>query len=151
MNDLHQKVIAQRLERVLIAFFVLATLFLLVVYVAAPSIYTQTLLFEPSTTDRYPLSATLFLVGILVFIAVLIVGVVHHWRWLFWLLLVAFGFMVEPIFDASNRLAGGDACKEYCYRHDCRPQTSRVLLLRQPPQPSVLPLRAKQFYPGVPL
>src|SRR6266704_3473699 len=55
------------------------------------------------------------------------------------------------IFDASNRFAEDDTCKECCYRRDCRPQTARVLLLRQPSQPSVLPLRAKQFYPGVPL
>jgi hypothetical protein len=97
MHDLHQQVIGRRLEKVLIAFFVLAALFVVVVYVAAPSIYTKGLLLEPSPTDRYPLPATLFLVALLMFIAVVIVGVVRHWRWLFWLLLVAFGFSILEI------------------------------------------------------
>jgi hypothetical protein len=96
-NDTHQLVLLRRLERILIAFFLLTILFLLVVYVAAPSIYTQTLSLHPSPTDRYPLSVTLFLIAILVFIAILIVGVVRHWRWLFWLLLVAFGFSIFQI------------------------------------------------------
>jgi hypothetical protein len=106
MNDLHQKVIVQRLETVLIAFFVLAALSLLVVYFTDPSIYTKTLLFEPSTTDRYPLPATLFLVGILIFIVVLIIGVMRHWRWLFWLILVAFGFSILEIPATILQLTG---------------------------------------------
>jgi hypothetical protein len=106
MHDIRQQVSVQRLEKVLIAFFVLATLFLLVVYVADPSIYTKTLLLKPSPADRYPLPATLFLLAILVFIAVLIVGVVCHWRWLFWLLLVAFGFSILEIPAALLQLAG---------------------------------------------
>jgi hypothetical protein len=96
-NDTHQTVLVHRLERVLIGFFLLATLFLLVVYFVDPSIYTDTLMLAPSPTNRYPLAATLFLVGILLFIAVLIVGVVQHWRWLFWLLLIAFGFSILQI------------------------------------------------------
>jgi hypothetical protein len=105
-NDTHQQVQLRRLERILIAFFLLAVLFLLVVYVAAPSIYTQTLSLHPSLTDRYPLPTTLFLVAILVFIAVLIVGVVRHWRWLFWLLLVAFGFSIFQIPVTILQLTG---------------------------------------------
>ncbi|GAC1350480.1 MAG: hypothetical protein NVSMB27_33390 [Ktedonobacteraceae bacterium] len=105
-NDKHQLVLLQRLERILIAFFVLAALSLLVVYFADPSIYTKTLLFTPSATDRYPLPATLFLVAILVFIAVLIVGVTRHWRWLFWLILVAFGFSILQIPATILQLTG---------------------------------------------
>ena len=85
MHDTHQQVILHRLEYVLLAFFLLAALFLVAVYVAAPSIYTQTLLLQLSPTDRYPLAATLFLVGILVFVAIVIVGIMRHWRWLFWI------------------------------------------------------------------
>jgi predicted MFS family arabinose efflux permease len=98
--------LVRRLERLLLAFFLLATLFVVVVYVAAPSIYTETLMLEPAPTDRYPLRATLFLVGIVVFIAVLMVGVVCHWRWLFWLLLVAFGCMVLEIPATILQLTG---------------------------------------------
>src|SRR5207302_2575657 len=86
--------------------FILATLFLLVVYIIAPSIYTQTLQLQPSPAERYPLPATLFLVAILLFIIVLVVGVLRHWRWLFWLLLVAFGFSILEIPATILQLAG---------------------------------------------
>jgi len=74
----------------MIAFFVLAALSLLVVYVADPAIYAQSLSLASSPADRYPVPVTLFLVGILAMIALLILGIVRHWRWVFWLMLVAF-------------------------------------------------------------
>src|SRR5205823_3449583 len=89
-----------------IAFFLVAVLFLFVVYFADPSIYTNTLLLNPSPTDRYPIPVTLFLVAILVFIAVLIVGVLRHWRWLFWLILIAFGFSILEVPATILQLAG---------------------------------------------
>ncbi|MFL5657578.1 MAG: hypothetical protein ACJ8CB_25780 [Ktedonobacteraceae bacterium] len=104
MNDRYQQVLLHRLERVLITLFLLLALFVVAVYAAAPSIYTNML--TPSTTDRYPLPTTLFLVALLVFIAVLIVGVVRHWRWLFWLLLVAFSFMILEIPATILQLTG---------------------------------------------
>jgi pimeloyl-ACP methyl ester carboxylesterase len=79
-----------RLEMAVIAFFILAALSLLVVYVASPSIYVQSLSLTSSPADRYPVPVTLFLVGVLAVIALLILGVVRHWRWLFWLILIAF-------------------------------------------------------------
>lgn len=105
-NEIHQKDLLRRLEGVLVAFFLLATLFLLVVYFVDPSIYTDTLMLQKSPTDRYPLAATLFLVGIVMFIAVLVVGVVQHWRWLFWLLLVAFACMILEIPATILQLMG---------------------------------------------
>src|SRR5947209_12764392 len=105
-SDRHQQLLVRRLERILIAFFLLAVLFLIVVYVAAPSIYTSTLLLQPSSTDRYPLPITLFLVAILIFIAILIVGVLRHWRWLFWLVLIAFGFSILEIPATILQLIG---------------------------------------------
>jgi hypothetical protein len=105
-NDTHQQLLLHRLERTLIAFFLLAALFLLVVYVTVPSLYTETLLLQPSPTDRYPLAVTLFLLAILAFIAVLIVGVLQHWRWLFWLLLLAFGFSILEIPATILQLMG---------------------------------------------
>lgn len=104
--DPHRLVLVRRLERVLLAFFLLALLFLCVIYVAAPSLYTNTLLLKPSPTDRHPLPATLFLVSIAVWIAVVMVGVVRHWRWLFWLLLVAFGSMLLEIPATILQLTG---------------------------------------------
>ena len=79
-----------RLERAVIAFFILAALSLLVVYIADPAIYAHSLALTSSPADRYPVPVTLFLVGILAGIALLILGVMHHWRWLFWPMLVAF-------------------------------------------------------------
>jgi len=73
-----------------IAFFILAALSLLVVYLADPAIYAQSLSLASSPAERYPVPVTLFLVGILAVIALLILGVVRHWRWVFWLMLVAF-------------------------------------------------------------
>jgi hypothetical protein len=95
-----------RLERAVIAFFILAALSLLVVYFADPSIYTKTLMFQPTSSNRYPLAATLFLVAILAFISVLIYGVLHHWRWLFWLLLIANGFSILEVPATILQLTG---------------------------------------------
>jgi hypothetical protein len=106
MKDTQQRVLLRRLERVLLAFFLLAALSLLVVYFADPSIYTNTLTLQSTTTERYPLPATLFLIGILGFIAVLIIGVTRHWRWLFWLILIAFGFSVLQIPATILQLSG---------------------------------------------
>src|SRR5260221_14753162 len=106
MYDLHRQVIVKRLQQVLITFFMLAALFLVVVYVADPSIYTKTLLLEPSPADRYPLPVRLFLLGILVFIAVGNLGVVRHWRWLFCVLLVSFGFMALDVPATILQLLG---------------------------------------------
>ncbi len=78
------------LEMAVIAFFILAALSLLVVYLADPAIYAQSLSLASSPAERYPVPVTLFLVGILAVIALLILGVVRHWRWVFWLMLVAF-------------------------------------------------------------
>ncbi|MBA2677388.1 MAG: hypothetical protein H0U76_03180 [Ktedonobacteraceae bacterium] len=86
-----------RLEMVVIAFFALAALSALVVYIVDPSIYARTLLLRVSPADHYPVPVTLFLVGLLTGIALLIYGVVHHWRWVFWLTLVAFSSSVIQV------------------------------------------------------
>src|SRR5262249_54490267 len=97
MQDLDHQVTRSRLELKLIACFVGCALVIVAVYVTAPSIITQGLMLSPSATDRYPLIATVFLLALLGFIGVLIIGVLRHWRWLFWLLLIAFGFSVLQV------------------------------------------------------
>jgi uncharacterized membrane protein YidH (DUF202 family) len=106
VKNAHQHALVLGLERTLMAFLLLAMFFVAVVYVVAPSIYTNTLLFQASPTDRYPFSATLFLIGIVIGIAVVMVGVVRHWRWLFWLLLIAFGFSILEIPATILQLTG---------------------------------------------
>ncbi len=95
-----------RLEMAIIAFFVLAVLISLVVYVADPSIYAQALSLTPSQADRYPVPVTLSLVGIIVLITFLSIGVVRHWRWLFWLILLAFSSSVLHIPVTLLQIAG---------------------------------------------
>jgi hypothetical protein len=90
MKIITKRSVAARLEMAVIAFFILAAISLLVVYATDPAIYAQTLQLASSPGDRYPVPVTLFLVGILTMIAVLTLGVLRHWRWLFWLMLVAF-------------------------------------------------------------
>jgi hypothetical protein len=86
----HQKVPVQRLEKSLITFYGLLILSLLIIFAVEPSIYTTTLSPGLATTERYPLPAILFLVALVAFVSILGYGVAHHWRWLFWLILVAF-------------------------------------------------------------
>ena len=105
-SDTQPQVITRRLERTLLTFFLLATLFAIGVYLWAPSIYTDLLMLPTDPSDRYPILVTLFLLTLVVFIAVLIVGVRRHWRWLFWLLLIAFGAMILDIPVTILQLAG---------------------------------------------
>src|SRR5262249_39369737 len=49
---------------------------------------------------------TFFMLAILLLIGVLIVGVVQHWKWLFWLLLLAFGFSVLQVPATILELTG---------------------------------------------
>ena len=93
----HQKVPLQRLEKSLITFYGLLLLNLLIIFAVQPSIYTTTLPPGLATTERYPLPAILFLIALVAFISILLYGVVHHWRWLFWLILVAFAGAVIQI------------------------------------------------------
>lgn len=102
----HQMLVQRRLEQVLVAFFVGCALFVIVLYAVAPSIYIMALKLTSAPTERYPFPLTLFLIALLAFIAVVIVGVVRHWRWLFWLLLVAFGFSILALPATILQLTG---------------------------------------------
>lgn len=90
MNTLIYTPTARRLEVAIITFFTLTLLSLLVVYAIDPSIYLQTLKLTSSPGDPYPWPATLFLICLVIFISSMMIGVLRHWRWLFWLLLIAF-------------------------------------------------------------
>jgi hypothetical protein len=100
-----QRILQQRLEQALMAFFALVTLSLVAIYGLDPSVYTQVLSLD-SAGSAYPLPATLFLVVILVFIVTLIVGVRRHWRWVFWMILLAFSAGVLDILVTPLQLLG---------------------------------------------
>lgn len=79
----------QRLEKALVGFFLLCGLSIVVVYIVDPALYAKALQ-QPATGDISLISLPgLFLIGILGLISTIIYGVIHHWRWLYWLLLLA--------------------------------------------------------------
>jgi hypothetical protein len=84
------RAMGHRLEIAMVAYFIFVALSLLVVYLADPAIYAHSLSLTSSSADRYPVPVTLFVVGVFAVIALLIFGVVRHWRWVFWLMLLAF-------------------------------------------------------------
>jgi hypothetical protein len=77
--------LTRRLQWTLLAYFCLSALFLLVVYLAAPSIYTHILLLMPSLTGRSPAAAALLLMGVGVFLVIVMIGVLRRWSPVFWL------------------------------------------------------------------
>jgi hypothetical protein len=96
--------LCRRLQGTLLAFFCLSALVLVVVYVAAPSIYTNTLSLMPSPTGHSPVAATLLLVSVGGFLAIVMMGVLRRWRWVFWLVLVATGSMMRPFHSRGKLL-----------------------------------------------
>lgn len=97
--------IGMSLEMGLIAFFLLVATSLLVVYLADPAIYAQSLSLTSSPAERYPVLVTLSLVGILGLITLLILGIARHWSWLFWLILLAFtGSVIQIPVDGLQLL-----------------------------------------------
>jgi hypothetical protein len=99
--------LSRRLQLTRLAFFLLAILFLVVMDVAAPSIYTNTLLLIPSLTGRYPAAAMLLLIGIGGFLAIVMVGVLRRWRSR--VLARASGLhRNDPRYSRNDLAAGGD-------------------------------------------
>lgn len=104
--DMPAQRLSRRLQQALLAFFLLVTLLLVAVYIAAPSLYKDTLSLIPFPTGRSPAAALLLLAGVGVFIALLMVGVLRRWRWVFWLVLVAFGAMILDVPATILQLTG---------------------------------------------
>src|SRR5439155_19159207 len=55
---------------------------------------------------RSPAAATLLLVGVGVFLALVMISVLRRWRWVFWLVLVAFSGMILDIPATLLQLTG---------------------------------------------
>ena len=81
------RVTVNRTQAVVLGFALLAWLSLIGILVAAPETLDSTLRLLPG--NRQPAELA-FLVALSAFIALLAVGVVRRWRWMFWLVLVAF-------------------------------------------------------------
>jgi hypothetical protein len=77
-----------RTQGLVLGFFVLAWASLAAIFALSPSVRDLTLSTSPGSGA---VPAPVFLIGLLGFLLALATGVVRKWRWLFWLLLLAFG------------------------------------------------------------
>jgi hypothetical protein len=84
-----------RIQALVLGFFVVALVSLLVILVEAPDVYDQAL----RLPDGSGVAEVAFLAALTGFIGVLAVGVLRRWRWTFWLILVAFlaGILRVPV------------------------------------------------------
>ncbi len=104
--NLTQHAPAKLLERALVVFVGLLLVSLLIIFAIEPSIYTTTLWPGWAPTERYPWPVLLFLGALTIFLCILMYGVLHHWRWLFWPILVAFTGSLIQIPVESLQLLG---------------------------------------------
>jgi hypothetical protein len=89
-----------RTQALVLGFFGLVWATLVVLFTVAPEVYYQAMKLPSTGADL------LFLVGISAFIALLVVGVLRRWRWMFWLIAVAFLFGVLRLPASVLTLAG---------------------------------------------
>ncbi len=85
-----------RTQALVLGFFLMVLASLVVILAVAPEVYEQALRLPPSW-PRW--AAIAFLTALTVFIVLLSVGVLRRWRWIFWLILVAFlaGVLRVPV------------------------------------------------------
>jgi hypothetical protein len=89
MNTTHPAPV-KLLEKALITFVGLLLVSLLIIFAIEPSIYITTLWPGWMPAGRYPWPVLVLLGALIALLGMLMYGVLHHWRWLFWLLLTAF-------------------------------------------------------------
>jgi hypothetical protein len=90
-----------RIQGLVLGFFLVVWVSLLAILVVAPEVYDQAL--RPPGGRGAELAVLAALSGL---IGVLAVGVVRRWRWTFWLILVAFLFGVLRVPVAALQLTG---------------------------------------------
>jgi purine-cytosine permease-like protein len=84
-----------RTQALVLGFFVVAFSSLLVILVAAPDVYDRAL----RLPDGSGVAEVAFLAVLTALLGLLAVGVLRRWRWIFWLVLVAFlaGILRVPV------------------------------------------------------
>ena len=92
-----------RTQRLVLAFFALAWLLLAVIVALSPAVRDESVRRMPGSGAP---ATVAFLAALLVLLAVLGIGVVRRWRWLFWLLLLAFAAGALRVPVAALQLSG---------------------------------------------
>jgi hypothetical protein len=91
-----------RTQALVLGFGLLAWTSLIVILLIAPEVYDQAL---PATSHHRAAEAT-FLVLLTALLGLLAIGVLRRWRWMFWLVLVAFLFGLARVPVAVLQLTG---------------------------------------------
>jgi uncharacterized membrane protein (DUF2068 family) len=88
--------VVNRSQALVLAFFAGVLIALVAIRVLAPAAYSDALKLPPGAS---PVLLNSFVAGVIVLVALVSIGVVGRWRWLFWLLLVAFvaGILRLPV------------------------------------------------------
>jgi threonine/homoserine/homoserine lactone efflux protein len=92
-----------RVQALVLGFLLMAWISLVVILVAAPEVYEQRLRSLPGAQRVVEI---VFVVALTAFIVLLSIGVLRRWRWMFWLILIAFLFGVLRIPVAVLQISG---------------------------------------------
>jgi hypothetical protein len=76
-----------RTQALVVGFFAMALALFVAILALAPTVYSETLRISPT---RSPVLELAFLLALSAFLVLLSIGTIRRWRWLFWLILVAF-------------------------------------------------------------
>lgn len=92
-----------RVQALVLGFLLMAWISLVVILVAAPEVYKRRLRSLPGALRVVEI---VFVVALTAFIVLLSIGVLRRWRWMFWLILIAFLFGVLRIPVAVLQISG---------------------------------------------
>ncbi len=92
-----------RVQALVLGFLLMAWISLVVILVAAPEVYERRLRSLPGAQRVVEI---VFVVALTAFIVLLSIGVLRRWRWMFWLILIAFLFGVLRIPVAVLQVSG---------------------------------------------
>jgi hypothetical protein len=92
-----------RVQALVLGFLLMAWISLIAILAAAPEVYEQRLRALPGPQRIVDI---VFVVALTGFIVLVSIGVLRRWRWIFWLILIAFLFGVLRIPAAVLQLSG---------------------------------------------
>jgi hypothetical protein len=92
-----------RVQALVLGFLLMAWISVVVILVATPEVYERRLRSLPGAQRVVEI---LFVVALTAFIVLLSIGVLRRWRWMFWLILIAFLFGVLRIPVAVLQISG---------------------------------------------